>query len=303
MSIVTINDKNLQDIGNAIRNKTGETKKYKPNEMAEAIEMIKGEEIKLQEKAVSPKTTAQTIVPDEGYDGMEKVNVGAVTSNIDNNIISENIKKGVSILGVNGTLEEGIKPSGELPITENGTYDVTNYASAVVEVAGGGGSIGGKYAPKFISFYNYKGTELNYEVANIDTSKIEDFNLMFYNCVNITKLDLSGFTGESATSTTSMFIYCTSLAEIDLRNFNPTKLTRMGSMFESCKVLQKLDIRSWDVSKTNNTITAKTNVFKYVPVDCEIICKHQDAVYFIRSLNSSLTNVKTLAQYQAEGGV
>lgn len=50
------------------------------------------------------------------------------------NIVAGNIRSGVQILGITGTLEEGITPSGTLNITANGTFNVTNYASAAVNV-------------------------------------------------------------------------------------------------------------------------------------------------------------------------
>ena len=55
---------------------------------------------------VTPTTSAQTIVAPSGTDGYSPVNVGAVTSSIDNNITAENIKKDVQILGVTGNVVE-----------------------------------------------------------------------------------------------------------------------------------------------------------------------------------------------------
>lgn len=62
-------------------------------------------EFETQEKTVSPSTNTQKITPDEGYDGLSKVTVNAVTNDIDENIVSGNIKKDVAILGVTGTYD------------------------------------------------------------------------------------------------------------------------------------------------------------------------------------------------------
>lgn len=56
-------------------------------------------------KTVSPTTENQKVTADSGYDGLSDVTVNAVDSSIDSNITAENIKSGVSILGVSGTLE------------------------------------------------------------------------------------------------------------------------------------------------------------------------------------------------------
>lgn len=65
---------------------------------------------------VTPSTSTQTITPTSGTDGFNTVNVSAVTSSIDSNIQADNIKEGVTILGVNGTLPDY---SDEINITLN----------------------------------------------------------------------------------------------------------------------------------------------------------------------------------------
>lgn len=59
----------------------------------------------LQEKIINPTTSPQTVIADSGYDGLSSVSVSAVTNEIDENIKAENIKDGVTILGVTGTMQ------------------------------------------------------------------------------------------------------------------------------------------------------------------------------------------------------
>ena len=60
----------------------------------------------LQSKTVTPTTSQQTITPDSGNDGLSSVTVDGVTSAIDTNIKPTNIREGVQILGVTGTVIE-----------------------------------------------------------------------------------------------------------------------------------------------------------------------------------------------------
>lgn len=64
----------------------------------------------------------------------------------------ENIKNGVTILGIEGTYE-GTVPTGTINITQNGITDVTTYANANVNVE----AIG----EKDVNFYDYDGTLVN----------------------------------------------------------------------------------------------------------------------------------------------
>lgn len=57
----------------------------------------------LQNKTVTPTTSLQTVTADEGKTGLGTVTVNAVTAEIDANITAENIKSGVTILGVTGS--------------------------------------------------------------------------------------------------------------------------------------------------------------------------------------------------------
>lgn len=69
----------------------------------------------LQDKVVTPNKNTQTITSDEGYDGLNEVKVNPIPNSY-------------------------IEPSGTLPITENGTYDVTQYAEVITNIESSGGA-------------------------------------------------------------------------------------------------------------------------------------------------------------------
>lgn len=84
----------------------------------------------LQTKSVTPSTSSQSIIADNGYDGLERVNIAAVDSSIDNNIVAGNIRDGVEILGVEGTYE------GEAPDTESITVTPTTSSQTILPTTG-----------------------------------------------------------------------------------------------------------------------------------------------------------------------
>lgn len=118
-----------------------------------------GGTINLQEKTgVNPSTSSQTITPDSGYDGLASVQINAMPSGTagtptatKGTVSNHSITVTPSVTNVTGYITGGTKTgtavavsaselvSGSETKTANGTYDVTNLETLVVNVPTGGG--------------------------------------------------------------------------------------------------------------------------------------------------------------------
>ena len=102
--------------------------------------------------------------------------------------------------------------------------------------------------PTSISFKDKSGLV---SVSYLDTSKVTDMSYMFYNCSNLTSLDLSSFDTSNVTNMSNMFNICTKLLSIDVSNFNTSKVTDMSYMFSNCK-MTTIDVSNFNTSKVTN---------------------------------------------------
>ena len=278
------------------------------SEYAVCIDAIQTGSSNLQDKVVSADTVEKIVIPDDGYDALSSVTINAVDASIDANIVSNNIKKNVTILGVTGTYESGTEPVLESievtpslveqnispsagydgisavkvnPVTSDIDSDIIpENIKAGVEILG----VTGSYADSSI---NKNPTKLNYLYQNsdilnisnfngIDTSKTTEMKYCFAEC-KLSSIDISSWNFGLCTNETYMFSNCSALEEVHLpENANLKNATHMfngcsklkriegsiiidgtstSSMFKGCSLLEHVVIKSFAANASTSSVT------------------------------------------------
>ena len=218
-----------------------------------------------------------------------------------NNTVAENIKKGISILGVTGTFEGGITPSGKIEITNTEEVNVTNYATAQVvdsnlsaenikkdiSILGVTGTFeGGSGEDRFKKFldttksanylfFYYTGASVDDLISYNDTRNVIDMMNMFSGCSNlqsIPTLDTS-----NVTNMYYMFYNCNNLQTIP--QLDTSKVTDMGYMFSNCRRLQTIDLTHMKIRSTSNSSSMCASCYSLT----KLIIRNMDTIPVLNS--------------------
>lgn len=247
MANVIINDTHLTDIADSIRNKNGTNNKYKPSEMSSAIDNIT-----VSEDLSSELNTYET------YLDTQEATI-------------EDIMSALEGKGIGG----GITPEGTINITSNGTHDVTNYASAEVNIPSvQDTTIEDGFVTRTLTSYT------NDRVTTIGNQAFRGFSslksISLPNVTTLTAYALDGcsrLTNVNLPKVTALNNYamqgCSSLETLEFQQ----KMSTQGAVWNNCSKLTKLILRSTTMCGLankncfNNTPIANGTGFIYVPDD------------------------------------
>lgn len=182
-------------------------------------------EPKLQEKEATPTEQTQIITPDTNFDGISKMTINPIPN-------------------------EYVVPTGTINIGGDGTYNVKNYESAVVNTgAMNWNAIGFSSIPNWLTDgYNYAK-----EIYDNWDASATALNSKFYGDKRL--LIFPNVDTSHATSVASMFSNCTRLQSVEMDISNATNVS---SCFASCMSLRYLKLTG--TTKTSSFITSNAGL-------------------------------------------
>lgn len=157
--------------------------------------------------------------------------------------------------------EGGTTPTGEISIAENGIYDVTNYASASVNVPQ---SNNAKINPVLDGTQSgstmvYKSIE---ELPQLDATGVTSLYYLCRNFIKLKKINGGIINTGSSLSIGGMFSGCTSLTDAPVMT-DVTKAESMASMFDGCTALVNVPV--YNIPRVGTGSGAMTYAFRNCP--------------------------------------
>lgn len=210
----------------------------------------------LQDKEA--RVTAPTNIfvhPDEGYDGLAFVNVIAsvdteskeVTPTKEVQTINRSEDKYIDSVTINAIPDEYIIPTGELEITENGSYDVTDKASVNVATSGADMSEYFNTNPSETTVNENVGWAINNYILKVPDITLQqensDCTSMFkaWSLPILPKITNTSYIGNAK----NMFSSC-STTNYDFTEWDTSNITSMSYMFSSSS-FEELNLTSFKI--------------------------------------------------------
>ena len=89
-------------------------------------------------------------------------------------------------------------------------------------------------------------------IKNLNTKEVTDMADMFYECRDLSSLDVSGFNTGKVTDMSGMFYECISLKLLDVAKFNTANVKSMSNMFYRCNNLDLLNVTNFNTANVAN---------------------------------------------------
>ena len=241
---------------------------------------------------VSPSTQTQVIAPSAGKNAILKVTVNPVTASIDPNITADNIKKDINILGVTGTLDALFTPTQKMSFASSTTdisYEVAHMDVTRLTNIGG--------------WFSKLSKITSVDCSHWHTSQITDINYLFEGCTKLESIDVHNWDVSNVEQFYNAFQNCKALTELDLSGWDTSSALNFNFLFSGCIALQKLDIRNfvfYNVDANTLYMFGQGNASTDVPDNCLIIVKDDSIKATLQYKFPRLTNIKTVAEYEAQ---
>lgn len=275
------------------------------------------DEFKLQDKVVVPTSKEQIIQPDEGYDALKVVSVGAIPKDMLQQMVDQTTTLSMFKNFTGTKLELSSLDVSHITNGEQAFNYCTNLET--LDIRGWTPHFQNSLANIFSNCRKLKTLDLNtWDVSNVmylnyafyqcyaletlninnwDVSNVTNLSATFEYCYNLTALDVSKWDISKVTSLLYTFADCQALQTLDVSNWNTSNVTNMNHMFSYCRKLTSLDLSNWNTSKVTDMSYMFNNCSDLTNIIGEInllnVTKVNSMFYYCNALQTvTLKNIK-----------